>query len=125
MGFVLLKDGCEHPIPQDLRAVFEQIVLAFVEGDYRLAGRDIGRVASIDDELSAFIAESVSAYGSSLAPLNPKVWERSIYAHDTGERWSVLVDLTTEDEEVSDLVLHADLILEPDLSIRVWSVHVP
>ena len=125
MGVILLKDGSEHPIPQELRATFEQIVLAFVEGDYRLASRDVERVASIDEELSAFIAESVSAYGSPLAPLNPKVWERSIYSHKASERWSVLVDLTTQDEEVSDLVLHADLTCEPELLIRVWSVHVP
>ena len=39
--------------------------------------------------------------------------------------WQFLVDLTTESEDVSDLMLHATLQDEENARIEVLSVYVP
>ncbi|WP_425454941.1 DUF7668 domain-containing protein [Hephaestia caeni] len=50
--------------------------------------------------------------------------ERSVYRWLDGY-WLFLVDLTTKDEEVSDLTLHAKLADASDARLEVQSVHVP
>ena len=118
---MLEQDDQEHPVPADLRGVFERIVEAFVMGD-RVLDR-VGEAAIIDTETAEFIQASIDAYGDALAPLDPAVWERSCYAW-AGDHWQVLVDLTTRHEAVSDLTLHADVRLNA-LRVTVQSVHVP
>ncbi len=119
----LAQDEQQHPIPEELRDVFVRIADAFVAGDYSLRAAGIAGVEPIDVDTAEYIDGCIAAYGDSLAPLNPAVWERSCYGW-SGEHWEMLVDLTTQHEQVSDLVLHADLRLDP-LRIAVRSVHVP
>jgi len=120
----LEQDDTEHPVPVELRGVFEGIADAFMQGDYELRERPIAGVAPVDRDTAQFIEASIAAYGDVLAPLDPAVWERSCYAWAASGHWQVLVDLTTQQEPVSDLTLHADIRLEP-LRITVRSVHVP
>ena len=66
---------------------------------------------------------SSARYGDALAPLDDATWIRSIYQWEQGY-WEFLVDLTTENQPVSDLTLHAKL-WEADFRLEIWSVHVP
>jgi hypothetical protein len=119
----LAQDEQEHPIPEELRGVFVRIVDAFVAGDYLLRTAETPYAEPIDADTVDYIESCITAYGDSLAPLDPAVWERSCYGW-SGEHWEMLVDLTTQRQPVSDLVLHADIRLNP-LRIAVRSVHVP
>jgi len=99
-------------------------VAALVVGDFQLSTHRLNGVAPIDARLADFIAEQIDAYGAKLAPLSDEVWQRSIYVWD-GPNWQFLIDLTTTEESVSDLVLHARLLDDEEGQIEVWSVHVP
>ncbi|HEV7288494.1 DUF7668 domain-containing protein [Sphingomonas sp.] len=119
----MAQDEQEHPIPEELRGVFVQIVDAFVAGDYSLRAAGIADVDLIDADTAESIEKCIAAYGDPLAPLDPAVWERSCYGC-SGDHWEMLVDLTTQHEPVSDLTLHADVRRDP-LRVAVRSVHVP
>ena len=123
MTIRLEQDDQEHPVPVGLHGFFERIVGAFMHGDYELREFPIDGVVPVDRDTARFIEASIKTYGDVLAPLDPAVWDRSCYGRTAGHCW-VLVDLTTEHEQVSDLTLHADVRLDP-LHIAVRSVHVP
>lgn len=119
---MLHKDDAEHAIPEPLRPTFRQIAEAFVVGDYQLAEHPVECVRPVDADTAKWIADSVSAYGAKLAPLNEETWKRSIYRWMDGH-WIALVDLTTVSEPVSDLTLHAKLYEGGD--VEVHGVEVP
>jgi hypothetical protein len=122
---MLQKDEAEHPVPEPLRSTFRQIADAFVAGDFQLRDHPIAGVRPIDSETAEDIADSISAYGETLAPLNEETWERSIYRWMDGY-WQMLVDLTTKSESVSDLTLHAKLYeTGDDIALVVEAVYVP
>jgi hypothetical protein len=121
---MLAKDDAEHPVPPEWRATFHRIADAFAVGDYELCNHTIANVSAIDRPTAEFISGCVAAYGDSLTPLHPSTWERAIY-HWTGGCWTFLVDLTTTNEQVSDLTLHAKLYDTEDSKLEVMSVHVP
>lgn len=120
---MLARDDKEHPIPEGLRPRSRELVAALVVGDFQLSNHMLDGVAPIDALLADFITQQVTAYGATLAPLSEEVWERSVYVWD-GSTWQFLIDLSTTEEPVSDLVLHARADDEKSL-IEVWSVHVP
>ena len=103
--------------------MFRQIANAFAEGDFQLCDNAIEGVAPVDVTLADFFRESVRSYEDDLAPLNDATWERSFYRWMDGY-WQFLVDLTTEQEPVSDLALHAKLDEKTGRS-QLASVHVP
>ncbi len=103
--------------------MFRQIANSFAEGDFQLCDNAIEGVAPVDVTLADFFRESVRSYGDDLAPLNDATWERSFYRWMDGY-WQFLVDLTTEQEPVSDLALHAKLD-EKTGQLQLASVHVP
>ena len=119
---MLVKDDAEHALPEPLRSTFRQIAQAFVAGDYQLRDHPIAGVRPVQPDTAAWIAESISAYGDTLAPLNEQTWDRSIYRWMDGH-WLALVDLTTASEPVSDLALHARLYGAGD--VEVYGVFVP
>lgn len=121
---MLARDDKEHPIPEGLRSRFRELVAALAAGDFQLSNHTLDGVAPVDARLAGFIAEQINAYGATLAPLSDEVWRRSVYAWDA-PNWQFLIDLTTTDEPVSDLVLHARLPDDREGRIEVWSVHVP
>ena len=120
----LATDEAEHPIPIELRSIFSQIVDAWVAGDYRLQFLALDEVEPLDRDLADGIASNIQDYDAELAPLHPDVWQRSCYSRQE-RRWQAIIDLTTKYETVSDLAMHADIFLDPELRIKVWSVHVP
>lgn len=119
---MLQKDDAEHPVPERLRSTFRQITDAFVAGDFQLRDHRIDGVKPIDPGTAKWIADNVSAYGETLAPLNEETWNRSVYRWMEGY-WQMLVDLTTDSEPVSDLTLHAKLFETGELAIE--GVYVP
>ena len=121
---MLARDDSEHPVPEGFRRRFSELVSALVAGNFCLSNPTIKGVAPINPSLADFIVDQIEAYGTALAPLSDEVWGRSVYAWD-GAHWQFLIDLTTTEEPVSDLVLHARLRDDDNGQIEVWSVHVP
>ena len=121
---MLAQDDEEHPVPEQLRPRFQELVAAFVAGDYRLSRHALDCISPIDEQTAQFIAGQIAAYGASLAPLSDQVWQRSIYLWMDGY-WEFFIDLSTNQEPVSDLALHAKLFGGPSGRIEVSSVHVP
>jgi hypothetical protein len=122
---MLQKDDAEHPVPEPLRSTFRQIADAFTAGDFQLRDHPIHGVRPIDPDTAKWIADNISAYGETLAPLNEETWDRSIYRWMDGY-WQMLVDLTTSSEPVSDLTLHAKLYeAGGDFALAVEAVYVP
>ena len=120
---MLSKEAGEHPIPEEWRPRLRAIANALADGDYRLARHNIQGVRPIDEETASYLEDNVAAYGDGFVSLDGSTWERSIYVWMDGH-WDVVVDLTTSNERVSDLTLHAR-IHESDGSVEIWSVHVP
>ena len=120
----LLRDDDEHPLPFELRYTFEEIANALAAGDFSLSSLKIEGVDLVDDDLARHMSDCVAAYGDQLVTLDRATWERSCYRHED-DHWIALVDLTTRNEAVSDLTLHARIDLDPSLRIRIQSVHVP
>jgi hypothetical protein len=119
-----LMDDAEHSVPELWRAKFAEIAAALAEGDFKLSTSQVSGVDPIDQETADLIAANVTAYGDGLAPLHEATWEHSIYRWMDGY-WQVLVDLSTTNEPVSDLTLHAK-VYEADCSrLTIDSVHVP
>ena len=122
---MLLKDDAEHPVPVPLRSAFHQIADAFVAGDFQLRSHPIACVRPVSGDTAAWIAQNVSAYGETLAPLSEETWKRSVYLWMDGH-WQVVVDLTTTTEPVSDLALHSKLYEAGDrLEVELYGVYVP
>lgn len=122
---MMQKDDAEHPVPEPLRSTFGQIADAFVAGDFQLQSHPIARVRPVSGDTAAWIAENISAYGETLAPLSDETWERSVYRWMDGH-WEVVVDLTTTAERVSDLALHAKLYeAGDDFEVQLYGVYVP
>jgi hypothetical protein len=124
-SLMMQKDDAEHPVPEPLRSTFRQIADAFVAGDFRLRDHPIADVRPIDPATAEWIADNISAYGETLAPLNDETWDRSIYRWMEGY-WQMLVDLTTRSEPVSHLTLHAKLYETGGVfELVVEAVYVP
>ncbi|MGB7374426.1 DUF7668 domain-containing protein [Pontixanthobacter sp.] len=106
------------------RPKFKEIAAALAAGDFQLCKSRVEGVEPVDQETANLIAANVTAYGDRLASLEEVTWDRSAYRW-MGGYWQVLVDLSTMNEPVSDLTLHAK-VFEADCSrLRIDSVHVP
>ena len=113
-----------HPIPTAWRGVISNIVIALVDSDYGL-DRGIPNVEPVDTGTAAQIENYILDYGETLTPLTEEAWERSC-AQWVGDHWDVIVDLCTESEGVSDMVLSGKMReLETGLSFEVHMVYVP
>ena len=119
----LLKGEGERKLPPDWQRRFDKIVASLVDGCFEF-GPDIGHVEAVPSAEQERLAENISAYGDALKPLHPAVWRSSIYAW-ANDHWVVLVDLSTEKELVSDLVLHARIFDTDPARIVLDSIHVP
>lgn len=113
----------ERPVPVAWRQTFREIVAAFVAADYRLAAGVPG-VEAVSTETATQIQRYISDYGATLAALPEETWESSVCAW-TGSHWDTLIDLWTQEEGRSDLVLHARVTNGPGLSVKVHLVDVP
>lgn len=120
-----LKDPAnEHPVPVEWRDTFKTIVNRFVKQDYQLTD-GVDGVRLVAEDTANQIAEYIDDYGETLIPLSESTWESSVMQW-MGDHWVVLVDLCTEAEGISDLVLHS-IVTEEDCKhrIEVHMVYVP
>ena len=119
----LVKGDGEHKLPLNWQKRFAEIVARLVEGDFAF-GPDMDDIEPFSSAEKDRFVQNVQAYGDRLIHLDQAVWRSSIYAWANGH-WAVLVDLTTENEPVSDLVLHARIIDDDPVRIVLDSIHVP
>ncbi len=104
--------------------MLRQIVDAIRLGDPRSAA-EVPRVAPVPEAVADQIVEHVADYGETLVELAEDSWTTSI-AVWTNDRWEVLVDLWTEGEGRSDLVLHLQVFgVGSDYRFEVGLVYVP
>ena len=124
-GAGALKDEDEaHPVAVAWRPVLCEIVRAFVRGDYELAD-GVPSVEPVPAATAKQIREYVADYGGTLIELPEATWETSC-AQWMGNGWEVLVDLWTQEEGPSDLVLHLDVVESgTGHQFKVHLVYVP
>lgn len=99
----LEDEHAEHPIATDWRPILTEVVERFVEGDFSLSS-PVLCVLPVDPDIARLNKEYVSSYGQPLISLSNEVWNSSC-AQWMGKHWEIIVDLCTETEGVSDLVL--------------------
>ena len=122
---VAVKDETDQQaIPTAWRPVLTQVVSALKNGDYRLKAGVPG-VERPSIETAEHIRESIAAYGTTLAELPEEAWESSMGMW-YGTHWDALIDLWTEEEGRSDLVLSARISEESNgYSVKIHMVYVP
>ena len=118
------SDEAQRPIPPAWRHTFREIVSALVAADYRLEAQIAG-VEPVSIETATQIRDYLRDYGATLVELPEATWESSVCIW-TGSHWDVIVDLWTQEEGRSDLVLHAQVVeTQSDISVTVHLVYVP
>jgi len=112
------------PIPHLWRPTFKAIVDAFVKQDYNLhAG--IKNVNPVSKNTAKQIKEYIEDYGEVLIELPEKTWDTSVYIY-YDNYWNVLIDLYTDSEGLSDLILNARVREnENDYVFDINLVYVP
>lgn len=120
---VAKDDLGELPIPTDWRSTIVAIVQSLIsEG---CGSTPVPSVSPLSPERRARIAESVDSYRACLVELPEQSWDTSV-CQWSGEYWDALIDLFTEEEGRSDLVLSLRVREQADgYSFEVMSVHVP
>ncbi|WP_429000558.1 DUF7668 domain-containing protein [Stenotrophomonas rhizophila] len=99
----IAKDGeNEIAVPQAWRPTLAAIVDALIQG----GEPSLPQVTLQDPDVWASAQESIRAYGAHLKRLPDESWSSSVCIW-YGDFWNVLVDLYTEEEGRSDLVLQA------------------
>ena len=118
------NEADQQAIPTAWRPVLTQVVSALKNGDYGLKVGVPG-VGRISIETAEHIRESICAYGATLVELPEESWESSVCMW-YGTHWDALIDLWTEGEGRSDLVLSARIAEETNgYSFHVHMVYVP
>lgn len=114
----------QRPIPSSWRGTLCDVVEAFKEGDFNLS-RGVSGVGRITTETAADIARNIEDYGVHLASLPEQSWDTSV-CQWMGEYWDALVDLFTEEEGASDLVLAVRVFENGEkYAFDIQSVYVP
>jgi len=121
---ILKDENNQTPVPLEWRGTFSEIVIAFVEDDFKLT-RQVTGVRSISEDDAKRIEENIRSYGATLTKLPEATWNTSVcqWMHCY---WDVLIDLYTVEEGASDLILSIRIYEEGEkYSFDVQSIHVP
>jgi len=107
------EGDCELPVPHAWRPTLKLIADALV------AGRPPGGpgIQDIDDSSLKINHANISQYPDEITQLSLESWASSVHVKSGEGCWTVLLDLTTSDGSVSDLVLHVR-VLENDGSFE-------
>lgn len=70
------------------------------------------------------ISSNIQDYGGSLVPLPKASWETSVCLW-LGGHWEVLIDLFTDTEGRSDLVMHVKVAEQDGFLVSLHDVYVP
>ncbi|CAN1209174.1 hypothetical protein TUMEXPCC7403_03060 [Tumidithrix helvetica PCC 7403] len=114
----------ERPIPTVWRPVFSDVVSALVRHDYRLSD-GVLKVLPVSADTADHMANYILEYGQTLVELPEQTWDSSVCIW-MGKRWDILVDLWTQSEGRSDLVLGAKVMESgSDFVVDIGMVYVP
>lgn len=114
----------EGPIPSAWRPILKNIADAFARKDYLLKD-GISGVAPVSGETAEQVREYIQDYGATLVELPPQSWDTSVCIW-MGDHWDALIDLWTEDEGQSDLVLEVKVSeAGSGYLVAVYMVYVP
>jgi hypothetical protein len=114
----------EGPIPSAWRPILKHIVDAFARQDYRLAD-EFARIAPVSEETATQVRQYIEDYGAKLVPLPKESWDTSVCIWMDDHR-DALVDLWTEEEGSSDLVLQTRVSeAASGYAVTVYMVYVP
>jgi hypothetical protein len=113
----------ERPVPVAWRQTFVDITAAFAAGDYGLRA-GISGVEPLTAEIAQQIQQYIAGYGATLVALPNETWDSSVCIW-SGDDWDTLVDLWTQEEGRSDLVLQARVTETPEFSVSIHLVYVP
>jgi hypothetical protein len=104
----LYKDETERPVPEIWRPTISALVDSLVERAPTI-GVGVPEVEPVPDDVCNQCFSAVDDYGDiDLMPLPPETWTSSIAAWQ-GDHWACLIDLWTEQEGRSDLVLEVEV----------------
>ncbi len=102
----------------------KKIVDAFARHDYRLSDGVAG-VAPVSEKTATHIRTYIHEYGAKLVSLPKESWGTSVCIW-MGDHWDALIDLWTEEEGSSDLVLQVHVSeVGGEPLIAVYMVYVP
>ena len=101
--FAIKDDLIQRPIPTAWRPAISNIVKAFAHRDYSLKIGVVG-VTMSSLRTPQQIEEYITAYSATLIELPDETWDTSVCIW-SGNHRDVLVDLWTQEEGPSDLVL--------------------
>jgi len=119
------KDESEGPVPELWRPTFSALVDSLVERAPTIGG-GLPEVEPVPDAVREQCLSAVDNYGDvDLVPLPQETWKSSVTAWQ-GDHWLCLIDLWTEQEGRSDLVLEAEVRERtPGFRFTVNMVYVP
>lgn len=121
---VTKNSNSEGPIPSAWRPILKSIADAFAREDYLLKV-GISGVAPISEETAEHVRDYIRDYGAKLVELPPQSWDTSVCIW-MGDHWDALVDLWTEDEGRSDLVLEVKVSeVGSGYLVAIHMVYVP
>jgi hypothetical protein len=125
MGDPVKDTELEVLVPEVWRPTLRAIVDSLVRRDVVLAA-DLTAVDAVSVAVTQLCLQAVANYGDvTLIPLPEDVWDTSVTRWH-GDRWSCLIDLWTEEEGRSDLVLNVDVFENgPAYRFLVHLVYVP
>lgn len=119
------KDETEGFVPDLWRPTFSALVDSLVERAPAIGG-GLPEVEPVPDTLREQCLSAVDNYGDvDLVPLPQETWKTSVAAWQ-GDHWLCLIDLWTEHEGRSDLVLEAEVREQaPGFRFTLNMVYVP
>ena len=106
--YAIKDETASHPIASSWRPLLEKVVNSFSKGDYEL-NCSIEGVEPVAPDIAEHNRKYVAEYGEVLVELPEKTWESSC-AQWMETHWDVLIDLYTQNEGLSDLVLTGKML---------------
>lgn len=114
----------EHPIASHWRPIIKLAADAFAKNDYGLE-KPVDGIQTIPIDIALANKDYVSDYGEVLINLPEETWETSC-AQWMGDYWEIIVDLFTENEGRSDLVLNGRVFEDSvSMSLEIGLIYVP
>lgn len=118
------NEEIEQPVPVEWRGILTDVV-EDIRGRKLKPKSGSGLEISVESDEIELIYESVDSYGDPLVSLPEKAWQTSV-CRWMGSYWHLLIDLFTQDEGLSDLVLFVDVYERSNSPcFKIQAVHVP
>ena len=117
------KLGLEAPVPTAWRPGLTSLANSLLDNQPSLED-GLLKLRPLQSGDQKRLDANIADYGCTLISLPDKSWDHSICCW-TGDFWEVLVDLFSEEEGRSDLVLHVRVFDHDELVVELHDVYVP